>query len=227
MTDFHAHFLPGIDDGADSLEESVQILLESSRQGVSRIYATPHFYADEDDPSSFLRRRNAAYRSLCDFLQQAVPGAEIPELCLGAEVYYFPGMADCEEMTSLAMGNTGTILIEPPMVPWTDYMLDEIEAVSSGLRLTPVIAHADRYFRVLRDASLFDRLDGRDMLVQVNASFFIREQHRDYALSLLSEGRIHMIGSDVHNTETRRQDLGFAVKEITKKSQELLAILRE
>ena len=62
MTDYHAHILPGVDDGPATPEEAIEMLRMSVEQGVKTIYATSHFYADEENPDAFLHRRDAAYQ---------------------------------------------------------------------------------------------------------------------------------------------------------------------
>ena len=59
MIDFHSHILPGMDDGSSSPEESIAMLEMSAGQGIDHIFATSHFYPDEEDPASFLRRRKS------------------------------------------------------------------------------------------------------------------------------------------------------------------------
>ena len=48
MIDFHSHVLPGIDDGSDCVEESLEMLHTAKKQGVSMMLATPHFYRSEE-----------------------------------------------------------------------------------------------------------------------------------------------------------------------------------
>ena len=50
MIDFHSHFLPGIDDGSDSIAVSLAMLEAWRSQGIEEIVATPHFYADHNTP---------------------------------------------------------------------------------------------------------------------------------------------------------------------------------
>ena len=61
MIDFHTHILPGMDDGSKSVEESIWLLQEEVRQGVDAVMLTPHFYAEENSPVDFLRRRYASW----------------------------------------------------------------------------------------------------------------------------------------------------------------------
>lgn len=212
MIDFHSHILPGIDDGSDCVETSLAMLRECSRQGVDLMFATPHFYADEDDPETFLQNRSEA----CAMLREAMEedGGTFPEIQLGAEIYFFPGMSVADELVELSMGSTPFLLIEPPMIPWRESMLDEIELTGENLHRIPVIAHVDRYMRMLRDPTLFDRLRHRRVLIQVNANYFIRSDSAQEALHYLRDRRIHFIGSDCHNMEERAPNMGMAAEVI-------------
>lgn len=208
MIDFHSHFLPAIDDGSDCLNTSLSMLRESREQGVDLIFATPHFYADMDDPESFLARRDQAFSQLK--LAMAEDGGDFPQILLGAEILYFPGMSVAEELYEMRMGQSPLLLIEPPMLPWSETMLDEIEQTGKNLRCIPVIAHVDRYARMLRDDTVFDKARDRHFLVQVNANFFIHADSSKLALQYLSEERIHFIGSDCHDMDRRAPNMGPA-----------------
>lgn len=212
MVDFHSHVLPGMDDGAENVETSLRMLRESARQGVDVLFATSHFYADQEDPQRFLSRRAAAYEELCAETEKSVQ--VYPDIYLGAEVLFFPGMSGAEELKKLTLGSTNCLLVEPPMMRWSDTMLDEIEQTGQNLSCIPVIAHIDRYMRMLGDDMLFERVKGRRVLIQVNASFFIHEDSRPTALKYLSEGRIHFMGSDCHNMTDRAPNLGAAAAAI-------------
>ena len=207
MIDFHSHILPDIDDGADCTETSLAMLRESFRQGVRLICATPHFYADEDDPESFLERRKEAWTEL-----KAAMGTEegFPEIRLGAEVLYFPGISVSEQVRSLTLEGTPFLLVEPPMMPWSEAMLDEIQECGQNLRCIPVVAHVDRYMRMLSDDTLLDRVYGRRLLAQVNAGFFLHRSTRERAMECLIGGRFQFIGSDCHDMEERRPNMGGA-----------------
>lgn len=228
MTDYHAHILPGVDDGPATPEEAIEMLRMSAEQGVKSIYATPHFYADEEDPESFFTRRSAAYRRLKEYYLSLQIKPTLPKVLMGAEVYYFPGMANCEELRPMALTGTKLLLVEPPMAPFTTQMLDEIEAIGRNLKLQPVLAHLDRYCRLLDDPALFDAVAEREILIQVNASFFVRRAWRSFALRMLAEGKIHMMGSDCHNTEERAPNLALAKEIIIHNNlQETLANLEK
>ncbi len=207
MVDFHSHILPGMDDGSESVEMSLAMLRESRRQGVDLICSTSHFYADEEDPTSFLARRGEAYARLMEAMENP---ADYPRILLGAEVLYFPGISVAEELCSLRLEGTPFLLVEPPMMRWSETMLDEVELCGETLDCIPVIAHIDRYMRILNDYTLLNRIKERKMLVQVNANFFVHRETRGLALKYLRENKFHFIGSDCHNLDDRRPNLGDA-----------------
>uniref|UniRef100_UPI003459C1F4 CpsB/CapC family capsule biosynthesis tyrosine phosphatase n=1 Tax=uncultured Ruminococcus sp. TaxID=165186 RepID=UPI003459C1F4 len=65
LTEYHCHILPGIDDGSDSVETSLQMIKMMKKQGVQRICATPHFYAHrEKSVAEYLKKRQAAFEQI-------------------------------------------------------------------------------------------------------------------------------------------------------------------
>ena len=208
MIDFHSHILPGMDDGPRSVVESLDMLRSMLRQGVDTVVSTSHFYANDEYPGDFLKRRELA----AGRLKEAMLFSEeiYPDVILGAEVLYFPGISEAEEIEQLRIENTRCILIEPPMAPWSEDMLDDIQYMGENMNLQPVIAHVDRYMSVLKDAALIDRVLRRNMIVQVNGTYFQNPKTKRAALKNLKAGKIQLIGSDCHNMASRPPDLGAA-----------------
>lgn len=91
MIDFHTHILPGIDDGSRDVRTSLEMISEEINQGIEGIVLTPHFYADEDDIPSFLKRRDEAWQELTKKMSEQE--IEIP-LRKGGEIYYFQGIGE-------------------------------------------------------------------------------------------------------------------------------------
>ena len=215
MTDFHSHILPDMDDGPETVEESLDILRESFLQGVDTMISTSHFYANEEYPEEFLKRRTLAASRLEEAM---LFSTEVyPKIILGAEVLFFPGISEADGIDLLRIGNSRCILIEPPMAPWSDDMLDEIQQLRENYNLIPVIAHVDRYMTMLRDHSLIDRVLRRDLIVQVNGSYFLTPKTQEAALKNLKAGKIHLIGSDCHNLSSRSPNLSMVRKLVSEK----------
>lgn len=208
IVDFHSHILPGIDDGSESLRESIAMLKMEAAQGIRHVVATPHFYPQHDTPERFLARRNQAEARLREEMEKH---RGLPELHVGAEVYFFPGMRHSDQLSGLTIDEKSCILIEMPSAPWTGTMYRELEEIRTRQGLTPILAHVDRYIRPFHTHHIPEQLEQLPLLVQANASFFLRSQTRRMALKMLRMGRIHLLGSDCHNTTTRVPNLGDAV----------------
>lgn len=209
IADFHSHVLPRIDDGSDSLETSLRMLRMAGKQGVEYMLATPHFYANSDTIPHFLRKRRESEAQL----REAMSGETgLPSVAVGAEVYYFQGMSNSDDLRKLTLGESGYILVEMPFTAWTDKMYQELEKIHENLGLTPVIAHVERYFGRFSTCGIPERLRDMPVLVQSNAEFFLSRRSAGRALRLLDRGYIHLLGSDCHNLESRKPNLGQAAE---------------
>ena len=212
MIDFHSHILPAVDDGSASVEESVALLKMLSEQGIDTVCATPHFDPLQDSPASFLEKRNKAF----ELLKKETEGLELPCVKLGAEVMYFSGIGNVEDMSMLKIEGTNLLLLEMPMAAWSDFTVKELVNMSSKGHIRIMLAHIERYLALQKAATLEKLLDN-GVVMQVNASFFINPKTRRRALKMLKNGEIHLLGSDCHNTEFRPPRMSEALKIIDDK----------
>jgi len=213
VIDFHSHILPGIDDGSKDTATSIRMIEEEMRQGVTGIALTPHFYADTDDPQQFLARRERAFREL----QEAIEEEEIkvPRMILGSEVHFYRGMSRSESLRKLCLGESNYILVELPFRRWQQYIVDDVKDIGNNLGLNVIIAHFERYLD--QDRKLVKQItEDEDLIIQSNAEFFL-EKDRRKALRYLKDGTIDILGSDCHNTDSRRPNLKDAMDLIGKK----------
>ena len=212
MTDFHSHFLPGIDDGSDSVETSLRMLDMWRGQNVSRVCATPHFYAEHTSPERFLRRRDEAYETVRAAMDPAI---RYPAILLGAEVRFFDGIGRAEELPRLCLEGTNLLLLEMPFTRWTERMLGEVSEICRR-GIVPVAAHLERYMSFNPNKTLYRFMD-MELLIQCNAEFFISRRTAGKALALLRDERIHFLGSDAHDVSSRAPNMGAALELIEKK----------
>jgi protein-tyrosine phosphatase len=213
IVDFHSHSLPGIDDGSASVTESIALLRREAEQGIRHVVATPHFYARYETPEEFLRERDHAE----EILRAEMKGIDrLPQLSVGAEVYFFPGISDCEQLRELTIDQNGYILIEMPLSPWTERMYRELQGIHYKQGLLPIVAHVDRYIRPFKTYDIPKRLADMPVLVQANASFFQNRLTRSMAMRMLRGGQIHLLGSDCHNLTSRAPNLDQAIRLIRK-----------
>ena len=193
LIDFHSHILPGIDDGSRSTAQSLDMMKLELDQGIGRIVATPHFYADRISVDKFLSRRQQAYEKVMAAMDEQ--GRKAPVFYLGAEVYYFGGIGKAEMLPKLCMGDTDTILLEMPFCQWTKDMLENVEQILDKQKLHIILAHIERYYDYQKKKDIW------------NAIFDLP----------ITEDWDVLLGSDCHNTETRVPNLAQGREVIAKK----------
>lgn len=211
MIDLHSHILPQMDDGSQSPEESAVLLELLRQQGVTTVAATPHFYATDETPQAFLKRREEAAAKL-------LPAAEgQPQILMGAEVAYFSGIGNCEDIIPLQIGNTKLILIEMPFCTWSPRVVEEICKIPMQLGLIPVLAHVNRYRHRGQFPTYMHTLSESGVLFQCNTEAFQSIAGRRWAVRLLKNGSLHFLGSDCHDLSRRPPQLLHATHIIKKR----------
>lgn len=108
------------------------------------------------------------------------------------------------------------MLIEMPDVFWTEQSYRELEEIHMYSGIVPVIAHIDRYVSPFRSHGIPERLAELPVLIQANASFFLKPWTRATAMKMLRRDQIHLLGSDCHNLTSRAPNLGPALVQIRK-----------
>lgn len=204
MIDIHSHILPGMDDGSSSLEESLAMARESARQGVRLLAATPHFYATQENPASFLRRREKSLALLESAWEDG-----FPTLVVGAEVRYFDGISRVEKIAHLTLDHTRILLLEMPFTSWSRRMVEEVVELQRSRGLQVLLAHVERYLKD-QDGQVWETFRQNGVWMQCNANFFLRWQTKRKAQALFKKGEIQMLGSDTHNMTTRPPNLALA-----------------
>lgn len=164
MTDYHSHILPGMDDGSRSVEESLSLLREEVRQGIDTVVMTPHFYSGQNSPRRFLKRRFDSFQKLLPRLDRSCP-----RIILGAEVQFFPGISDCEDLSLLTIGQTKLLLLEMPFSRWDRQTVQETLLLGECRDVRVVLAHIDRYYTD-QPVSLWRELSEAGILMQLNTS---------------------------------------------------------
>lgn len=213
LIDFHSHILPQVDDGSRSVEMSVAMLRAQAQCGVEQVVLTPHFYPTTNTPERFLADRAQA----ADRLHEAMAGQEgLPKLHLGAEVAYFAGISECDDLRSLCIEHSDCVLVELPMCQWDGTIFRELEGIVTKQNLRPVVAHVDRYLPAFFPERVLKPLLELPVVLQFNASFFLRRS--SLAMKLLKRGAVGLLGSDCHDLTERAPNLGQAAERIRMKS---------
>jgi protein-tyrosine phosphatase len=202
VIDLHSHILPGIDDGARSLEDSVEIAITAVRDGTTVMAATPH--VRDDFPTAVTTMEQLVLELSGVFHEK---GIEL-QLLGGAEIAIPRLQAlDADELRRFGLGgNPRYLLVEFPYFGWPLSLETEIRKLKSN-GITPVIAHPERNPQVQEARSRMAPLIEAGALVQLTAASVDGRFGRDCrkaARELIAAGQAHLIASDAHWPGLRR-----------------------
>jgi len=221
MIDFHTHVLPGIDDGSRGTDMSMQMLETSYNYGIDVMVATPHFYIRHTDVESFLRHRKDSYRALMHKAKSR--NTPIPDIRLGAEVFYFTGISALEDLDKLCIEGTKYLLLEMPFMEWSEKVIAEVEKIVYDRSITPIIAHLDRYLAFQAHNDYVMDLIRLGAVIQMNGDYVNGLFTRKNAISLIEDEVVNLLGSDCHNMQKRAPNLDKTFSIIRRKcGQEVL-----
>ena len=197
MIDLHCHILPGIDDGPETIEGSLELARAASAAGMRTIVATPHVNARYPNNAVTIARLvdevNARLRAEAIAIE-VLPGAEI---ALTSAVDMTP-----EQLAQLSLGGPGGwLLIEPPFTP-AAAGIDAIvfDIVRGGCRV--VLAHPERCPAFHRDRAVLESLVRAGILTSITAGSLVGRfggEVRRFALGLVGDGLVHNVASDAHD----------------------------
>lgn len=212
MIDLHSHILPEFDDGAKSVEESLEMLRESKRQGVDKIVSTSHCYPKrEGSIRGFLNDRAEALAWLKEEIAKS--GEDLPEIYAGCELNICRDFTEDDGLKELCIEGTDYLLLEMPYEPWSESVIEVVyKTTLKGIR--PVMAHIDRF--LYQKPEMLNALFELDVLYQVNAEAFMDRHMIKQVEGLFDAGRANFIGTDMHNLGSRKPCMGEARERILK-----------
>jgi protein-tyrosine phosphatase len=210
--DLHCHILPGIDDGAKTLEDTETLALALVERGIQRVVASSHIMADlypnRRDILLPLVASTQAHLDACGIPLTLVPGAEVR---LDRD--------SCVASTWLTIGDAGRFMLVElptglPLIDHVEAMLFELQAAG----ITPIIAHPERMVYLQKDPTILSRWVERGMLAQGTLCVLAGaagERAIQTLETYLAEGLIHFMGTDAHAVDRRLRDLDRASARLT------------
>jgi protein-tyrosine phosphatase len=197
VIDLHCHILPGVDDGALDLRDSLGMGRQAVNDGIERICATPHIRHDHDvrieEVADRVGELNSALRE-AGLPLEVLQGGEVAETAVG-------GLSE-EELARVALGDGRWILLEPAPGPLSDTLLARVAHLAErGHRA--LIAHPERHL----SADMHERIAAlitAGALVQATADFFLRERFADGMRMLAEAGLVSVLSSDAHSSRGGR-----------------------
>jgi protein-tyrosine phosphatase len=212
MIDLHSHILRGIDDGARSLEDSLEIARAALADGITLIAGTPHVRDDWPTDAGVMEYRVAE-------LNAELARARIPLEVRGGGELALEWLArlQIEELRRFGLGgNSRYLLVETPYYGWPLALPDSLFSLRAQ-GITPVLGHPERNAEVQAHPERLAQLVEGGVLVQVTAASLdgrIGKRPQDCARRLIESGMVHMLASDAHHASVREVGLSSAAKAV-------------
>ncbi|MDD3173963.1 MAG: hypothetical protein PHF63_10025 [Herbinix sp.] len=215
--DIHAHILPGVDDGSDSMEETLRMLQIALEQGIQTIIATPHFMAGEKNPSveQLLNIRDKVQME-ADKLNKGL------KLLLGNELFYTESIVHAlKSKQALTMAGSKYVLVEFAVRESYETVFRGMgELIRAGY--APILAHVERYLCLHKREDLISELVKLGCYIQMNSSSLMGGLFNTEAVlnrKLINQGLVHFVGSDCHDEKVRIPNMNSAAKALHKKCE--------
>lgn len=197
--DIHNHILPGIDDGAKTVEDSVKLIKGFSEMGIKKFVATPHIMHNyyPNDRDTILTAHGKLQNKLLSEDMKDVSLDVAAEHMIDAN---FDHLLEREKVMPL---RNNYLLIEmsylqPPI------NFDEAIMNIAAHRYFPILAHPERYAFIHQDSSKYQKYKNSGILFQMNllslGQFYGKDVQKK-AYKLLQNGLIDYVASDVHNLQ--------------------------
>ncbi len=195
--DIHSHFIPGIDDGVQSKDESLHLITQMSHLGYKKLITTPHIFFGvyNNTPEIIL--------SGLEKMRDAVRSAGLNIQLEAASEYFFDEkfIESVKKSNLLTFGDKYVLfelasMTKPPQ-------LEEMVFELNTLGYKPVLAHPERYvYFHTPDLEEYHKLHDMGLLFQLNVlslAAFYSVPIRKYARQLIKSGLVDLVGSDMHN----------------------------
>ena len=205
ITDMHTHILYGVDDGARSLTDSLDLISEEQNQGVQQIFLTPHYgYKFGCVDRKLLEKR------FLEIQEKASKYFPDMKLYLGSELYYERNtIQHLKEGKALTMSGSRYVLVEFGVKDSYSNIFQAVyDLVYAGY--LPIIAHVERYSALRNNSKAIEELVKSGAYLQVNAGSFLKgfpSRKAAFCKKLIKEELVYFIGSDCHDVKVRSPNM--------------------
>lgn len=197
MIDIHSHILPGLDDGAKTMEETLKMLQIAREKGITDMVATPHIYPEFYFPE---------ISKIFETFEEVKSKFKEINLYLGTDLHLSPEtLKYLKEGRALTINNGNYVLIEPPEFFGEREILEMLFRLR-GEGYYPIITHPERYqiFREKKDL-LYKLVEQGNLLQLTSASItgYFDETVQNFSKELVNSHLVHLVASDAHSPRRR------------------------
>lgn len=202
MIDIHLHILPGVDDGPETMDQTLILAQALVQEGIYAAIATPH--SNNEFPGLL---PSEIQKCVCS-VQQALDRYAIPlRLFPGQEVLIRSTLVEDIQAGRIAtLNNSRYLLLELWNSTWLPGIAKRVIVELRTIGIIPILAHVERYRAIQQDHTRLSTLLQQGALAQMTASSLIGAQGKETrrcAEALLKKGLIHCIASDAHGPGKR------------------------
>ena len=193
--DMHSHLLPGLDDGVENIEESLQLIRRLSELGYKKLITTPHVMGD------FYRNNPEIINASLDTVQQAVKEHDIPVTIEASGEYYMDEwfLEKVENGRVVSFGDH-YILVETSFMNRPNQLLNLFfQIMVNGYK--PVFAHPERYLYLYEDFEKYEEIYNKGVYFQINLNSlagYYSPNAKYFAEQLIKYDMVDFIGTDAH-----------------------------
>ena len=221
MIDLHCHILPGVDDGAKNLEESLEMARIAESEGIKKIINTSHYHPEfeyimGDSLLSEVQKFNKILKE---------NNIDI-EVFIGNELYYSDNLLEyIENKDFYTLNNSRYLLIEFSPTSFPKNIGDIVYELKIRGYI-PILAHVERYRAVHENINLIKNAIKEGALIQINASSLTSKGPKEFERvcnDLIKQNMVHFVATDAHSSTRRRPLIKDAYDVVCSKYGESLA----
>ncbi len=194
--DMHSHLVPGIDDGAKTLEDSLELIRRMHRLGYRKLITTPHIQQE------YFKNTPEIIHEGLELVREAIRKENIPiELEASAEYLIDDGFEEkASDRKMLRFGDDYVLVELSYFNPHPNLKTFVFNLQIDGFKV--ILAHPERYTYWFNDFGKFEDLKDRGVFFQLNLvslAGFYPDPVRKFAEKFIDKGMIEFVGSDMHN----------------------------
>ena len=215
MVDIHSHILYGIDDGSKNIEDSVNMVREAKKNGITHICCTPHYL----EPN-FISNYNDNFKRLNELKNRLKQENITMKLSLGNEIFITENtLEDLNEKKAINLNNSKYILVEFPMVnelKFAEKIIDNLIDMDYKI----IVAHPERYTYVQKNQDYIIPYLNKGIIFQSNVGSIIGmygEGAKNCLNDLLKRQMVQVLATDTHKTNSTYYKLDILTSKIKEK----------
>ncbi len=193
--DMHSHLVPGIDDGSQSLEDSVKFIEGLYKLGIKNFITTPHIHGEMFDNDTIKVQKY--FQPLKDYLAQHYPDIHIQ---VSAEYFLDTNFLSDVLPKGLMPFGQKNVLVEVSMAGWNRQFNEIMFAVQAN-GYNPILAHPERYIYET-ELAVFEKLKDKGVLMQMNLLSILGYYGKSIKINaekMLAAGLYDFCGTDLHH----------------------------